>query len=179
MVVFVVFFILPRQIMMRTLLSLTFVCLIHFLEGIRDENMRSSYFNIMPRHRLTGHLITTTTADSELTCAHKCLRNEQCKSCNFQAIPQKIGICQLNSKTLRSQTYDPALIYDENFVFISLENVSFTQNLPVKRYFCSPRVHLLTLIIIIITIIIIFYLYSAYPLIVLDVSQYYYKKRSK
>ena len=81
----------------------------------------------MPHHRLTGHLITTTTADSELTCAHKCLRNEQCKSCNFQAIPQKTGICELNSKTLRSQTYDPALIYDENFVFISMENVSFTQ----------------------------------------------------
>ena len=121
-----VFFILPQQIMMRTLLSLAFVCLIHFLGGIRDENMGSSYFNMMPHHSLTGGLITTTTADTELKCAHKCLRNEQCKSCNFQAIPHKIGICELNSKTLRSQTYDPALIYDENFVFISLANVSFT-----------------------------------------------------
>ena len=141
--------------MMRTLLSLAFACLIHFLGGIGEENMRSSYFNMMPHHRLTGHLITTTTADSELTCSQKCLRNEQCKSCNFQAIPQKNGICQLNSKTLRSQTYDPALIYDENFVFISLENVSFTQSLTFKRYFCSHRAHLLTLIIIIIIIIII------------------------
>ena len=132
--------------MMRTLLSLVFVCLIHFLGGIQDENMRSSYCNIMPHHRLTGRLIKTTTAGTELTCALKCLRNEQCKSCSFQAIPQKIGICELNSKTLRSQTYDPALIYDENFAFISLENVSFTQTLTVKRHFCSHRVHLLTLI---------------------------------
>ena len=82
----------------------------------------------MPHHRLTGHLITTTTADTELACTHKCLRNEQCKSCNFQAILHEIGICELNSKTLRSLTHDPALIYDENFVFISLENVSFTPN---------------------------------------------------
>ena len=94
----------------------------------------------------TGHLIATTTADTDLTCPHKCLHNEQCKSCNFQAIPRKTGICELNSKTLRSQTYDPALIYDENFVFISLENVSFTQTLTVKRYSCSHRAHLLTLI---------------------------------
>ena len=82
--------------MMRTLLSLAFVFLIHFLGGIPDENMRSSYFNMMPHHRLTGHLITTTTADTELTCAHKYIRNEECKSCNFQAIPQKTGICKLN-----------------------------------------------------------------------------------
>ena len=128
--------------MMRTLLSLAFVCLIHFLGGIRDENTRSSYFNMLPHHRLTGHLITTTAADTELTCAHKCLSNEQCKSCNFQSIPQKIGICELNSKTLRSKTYDPALIPDENFVFISLQNVSFTQILTVKRYFCSHRIFL-------------------------------------
>ena len=134
--------------MMWTLLSLAFVYLIHFLGGIREENMRSSYFNMMPHHRLTGHLITTTTADTELTCAHKCLRNEQCKSCNFQAIPLKIGICELNSKTLRSQTYDAALIYDENFVFISLENVSFSQTLTVKCYFRSDRVHLLITILI-------------------------------
>ena len=129
--------------MMRTLLSLAFVCLIHFLGGIRDENMQSSYFNMMPHHRPTGHLITTTTAEKELTCALMCLRNEECKSCNFQAIPHEIGICELNSKTLRSQTYDPALIYDENFVFISLENVSFSQTLIVKRYFRGDIVHLL------------------------------------
>ena len=111
---------------MRTLLSLAFLGLIHFLGGIRDENMGSSYFNMMPHHRLTGSLIITSTADTELTCAHKCLRNEQCKSCNFQAIPHKIGICELNSKALRSRTYDPALIYDENFVFVSWANVGFT-----------------------------------------------------
>ena len=134
--------------MMRTLLSLAFICLIHFLGGIRDENMRSSYFNMMPHQRLTGHLITTTTADTELTCALMCLRNEQCKSCNFQTIPLKIGFCELNSKTLRSQTYDPALIYDENFVFISLENVSFSQILTVKRYFRSDIVHSLITILI-------------------------------
>ena len=138
--------------MMRSLLSLAFVCLIHFLGGIRDENMRSSYLNMMPHHRLTGHLITTTTADTELACALMCLRNEECKSCNFQAIPHEIGICELNSKTLRSQTYDPALIYDENFVFISLENVSFSQTLIVKRYFRGDIVHLL------ITIFILFFL---------------------
>ena len=51
---------------------------------------------MMPHHRLTGHLITTTTADTELTCAHKYIRNEECKTCNFQAIPQKTGICKLN-----------------------------------------------------------------------------------
>ena len=111
--------------MMTTFLSLAFVCLIHFVEGIREENTRSSYFNMMPSHRLTGHMITTTTADTELTCSHKCLSNEQCRSCNFKAIPQKVGICELNSQTLISQTHDPALIFDADFVFISLEDVSF------------------------------------------------------
>ena len=133
---------------MRTLLSLAFVCLIHFLGGIRDENMRSSYFNMMPHHRLTGHLITTTTAEKELACALMCLRNEECMSCNFQAIPHEIGICELNLKTLRSQTYDPALIYDENFVFVSLENVSFSQTLIVKGCFRSDIFHLLITILI-------------------------------
>ena len=136
--------------MMRSLLSLAFVCLIHFLGGIRDENMRSSYLNMMPHHRLTGHLITTTTADTEQACALMCLRNEECKSCNFQAIPHEIGICELNSKTLRSLTYDPALIYDENFVFISLENVSFSQTLIVKHYFRGDNVHLLITIFILV-----------------------------
>ena len=122
---------------MRTLLFLAFVCLIHFVEGIRDENTRSSYFNMMSQHRLTGHLITTTTADTKLTCARKCLRNELCKSCNFKAIPQKFGICQLNSQTLISQTYDPALILDADFVFISLEDVSFNPIITARQYFYS------------------------------------------
>ena len=122
---------------MRTPLSLAFVCLVHLVEGNRHENTRSSYFNMIPQHRLTGHLITTTTADTELACAHKCLRNEQCKSCNFKEIPQKLSFCELNSKPLLSQTHNPALIHDESFLFISLKHVSFTQTITVKRYFCS------------------------------------------
>ena len=110
---------------MRALLSLAFVCLIHFVEGVREENTRSSYFNMLPHHRPTGQLITTTTADTELTCARKCLRNEQCKSCNFKAIPQTVGVCKLSSRTLISQTHDSALMHDADFVFISLEDVRF------------------------------------------------------
>ena len=117
--------------MMRALLSLAVVCFIHFVEGNRDENTRSSYFKMMPHHRLTGHLITTTTADTELTCSHKCLRNKRCKSCSFRAIPQPGSICELNSRTSLSQSHDPALINDVDFVFISLEDVSFTQPSPL------------------------------------------------
>ena len=120
---------------MRTLLSLAFVCLIHFVEGVRDENTRSSYFNMMSHHRLTGHLTATTTADTELMCAHKCLHNKQCKSCNFKAFPQKAGICELNSRTLISQTHDPALIDDADFVLISLEDVSFHRSSPLDVTF--------------------------------------------
>ena len=76
----------------------------------------------MPHHRLTEQLIATTTADTELTCAYKCLRNEQCKSCHFKAIPQKN--CELSSKSLFSQIHDPALKNDENSLYISLEHVS-------------------------------------------------------
>ena len=110
---------------MRALLSLAFVCLIHFVEGVQEENTRSSYFNMLPHHRLTGQLITTTTADTELTCDRKCLRNEQCKSCNFKAIPQTVGVCELSSRTLISQTHDSALMHVADFVFISLEDVRF------------------------------------------------------
>ena len=117
--------------MMRTLLCLVFVCLILFVEGIRDEKTRSSYFNMMPHHRLTGHLITTTIADTEITCAHKCLHNEQCKSCNFKTIPQIVGVCELNSQTLITQMHGPALIYDANSVFISLKDVSFTSTIVI------------------------------------------------
>ena len=129
--------------MKRILLYLAFVCHIHFVRGVRDENTRSSYFNMMRHHRLTGHLITTTTADTELTCAHKCLRNEKCKSCNFKAIPNKIGICELNSRTLLSQTHDPALIHDAHFVFVSLEDVSFTPT--ITDHYCLFHTRILIL----------------------------------
>ena len=120
---------------MRTLLSVAF--LINLSKGTRDENTRSSYFNIMPHNRLTGHLITTTTADTEFTCARQCLHTEKCKSCNFKTVPLKIGICELNSRTLLSQTYDPALINDVHFVFISLEDVSFTPIITAGRVLLS------------------------------------------
>ena len=89
----------------------------------------------MPHHRLTGHMIATTTADTKLMCAYQCLRNEQCKSCNFKTIRQNVGICELNSQPSPSESPEPALIQDANFLFISLENVSFTPAITVRRYF--------------------------------------------
>ena len=115
---------------MKTAFALVFVWLVQLLAAIREENARSNYFNMMLHHRLVGHLLTTTTADTELTCAHKCLANEKCKSCNFKTFPEQEGVfpsvCELNTQNPVSGTNDTALISDRNFVFISLEDVSFT-----------------------------------------------------
>ena len=96
------------------------------IRAVQSIDFRSSLFSLMPGHRLDGYLIISTTAASELSCAHKCLRQDECQSCNFGVGQENRGTCELNSRGLITQIHDPALIHDGEFVFISPETVRFS-----------------------------------------------------
>ena len=112
---------------MKTIFALAVFCTVLFFGGSKVEGIfQSSYYNIRSEHRLAGHVIKTTITHSELACAHKCLALDGCKSSNFRTNENKHDNCELNSRGLLSQIFDPDLIHDEGFVFISHENVSYT-----------------------------------------------------
>ena len=114
------------DIKMRIVLTLAALSLVKFLGGIRaEDNLRYGYFSIQSEHRLVGHVIKKTTAESQLSCAHKCLALDGCKSGNFRISEIKHENCDLSSRCPLSQTYDPDLVHDEKFVFIFIETVSF------------------------------------------------------
>ena len=114
------------DIKMKIVLPLAALSVVTFLGGIRaEDNFRFSYFNIQSERRLVGHVIKKFTTDSELSCAHKCLAFDGCKSGNFRTSENKHENCELSSRGPLSQTHDPDLVHDEEFVFIFLENVSF------------------------------------------------------
>ena len=47
---------------------------------------------------LKGHLIQRLQNTNFLSCAHRCLRKERCRSFNFKLISQSQGLCELSSK---------------------------------------------------------------------------------
>ena len=97
----------------------------NLLGGEQNVNSRSQLCSFINGRRLKGHLIASTTAASELSCALKCLIHSHCKSFNFGVGEESCGICELNSRTLLSQIHDPSLIHDKGFVFASSNMVSF------------------------------------------------------
>ena len=109
---------------MRKILALLALCFAQYVGGIREGNFRSNFFKTLPKHRMTGHVIKTVTASSQLLCAQKCLAHDACKSCNFRTSGDHYKICELNSRGLLSQAHDPDLAHDEVFLFIYVENVS-------------------------------------------------------
>ena len=110
---------------MKSLFGLVVLSTLQLVRAEENVKFRSSLYSLIPGHRLNGYLISSTTAASELSCAHKCLRHDECQSCNFGVGQENRGTCQLNSRGLMSQTYDPALTDDGDFVFISPEMVSY------------------------------------------------------
>ena len=113
------------DIEMKTILAMFTLCVVQYVEGIRDENSQSRFFNTLPKHRLTGHVFKTTTAGSQLSCAHKCLAHETCKSCNFRTSGVHHKNCELSLQGLLSVTNVPDLAHAEWFYFINAENVSW------------------------------------------------------
>ena len=95
------------------------------IRAVQPIDFRSSLYRLRPGHRLDSNMISSTTAASELSCAHKCLGHDGCQSCNFGVGQENRGTCELNSRGLMSQTHDPALIDDGEFIFISPETVRF------------------------------------------------------
>lgn len=47
---------------------------------------------------LKGHLMQRLQIPNSLSCAHRCLRNEGCRSFNFKLLSKSQGICELSSK---------------------------------------------------------------------------------
>ena len=109
---------------MKAVIVLVALCIVQFLGGITENNFRSSYFHVLPEHRLMSHVITTTNIDSELSCAHKCLSFDGCKSGNFKTSGEKHENCELSTRGLLSEARDPDLVHDNEFVLMYLENVS-------------------------------------------------------
>ena len=109
---------------MKTILAMFALCVVQYVGGIREDSFRSSFFSILPKLRLTGHVIKTTTAGSQISCAHKCLAHKACKSCNFMTSREHHKNCELSSRGLLSQTFDPDLVHGEEYDFIYVENVN-------------------------------------------------------
>ena len=123
------------DIRMRIALSLAALCTVQLFGKTRaEDNFRSSCFNIKSKRRLVGHVIATTTADSEISCAHKCLTLDGCKSGNFRTSVNKQENCELSSRGLLSRTHDPDLGQDDEFVFIYFKNVSYLTTIPCARF---------------------------------------------
>ena len=92
---------------------------------IREENARSSYFNIKQNQRLTGHTIRTTTADCLVVCGKFCLREANCFSFNFKTRGRRQNrVCELNGRVLNTGNQRSGLTYDGNFDYATLANVS-------------------------------------------------------
>ena len=109
---------------MRSILAVLALCVVKCVGGIKEGNFRSSFFNTLPEHRLTGHVFKTITAGSQLSCAQKCLAHDACKSCNFRTSGERHSTCELSSRGPLPQTHDPDLAHDKEFVLIYVENVN-------------------------------------------------------
>ena len=93
--------------------------------AIYGDDFSSGYFNVLQKQRLVGHVIKTTTSDSEISCAQKCLATNECKSCNFRTIGKLFENCELSSLSSQLKPHNPNLINDEQFLFLSLKTVSY------------------------------------------------------
>ena len=47
---------------------------------------------------LKGHLMERLKITSSLSCAHRCLKKERCRSFNFKLLSKSQGVCELSSK---------------------------------------------------------------------------------
>lgn len=47
---------------------------------------------------LKGHLLQRLRIANSLSCAHRCLRKERCRSFNFKLLSKSQGLCELSSK---------------------------------------------------------------------------------
>ena len=99
---------------------------------IREENARSSYFNIKQNQRLTGHTIRTTTADCLVVCGKFCLREANCFSFNFKTRGRRQNrVCELNGRVLNTGNQRSLLVSLE-FIFelamTSLQRMGFPPN---------------------------------------------------
>ena len=78
---------------MKIVLALAALSLVKFPGGIRaEDNFRSSYFTIQSERRLTGQVIKKFIADSELSCAHKCLA----LNCPLLKLTDRLGLSTQN-----------------------------------------------------------------------------------
>jgi len=47
---------------------------------------------------LKGHLMQRLQIPDSLSCAHRCLRKERCRSFNYKLLTESQGLCELSSK---------------------------------------------------------------------------------
>ena len=76
---------------------------------------------------LKGHLMQRLQITSSLSCAHRCLRKERCRSFNFKLLSKSHGLCELSSKA--AEYFDDGLTEEAGWLY--------GQIAPIKKRFSS------------------------------------------
>ena len=105
---------------MKKLLTVFPLCVCLAIGCIQEEYFHSSYFQIRPSFRLTGHLIRKTFAHSFLMCVHYCMREPRCVSINYKNNLRAKGECELNSEDAITLVHDDGSNYATTECAVSL-----------------------------------------------------------
>lgn len=80
-------------------LDLVFILtVISLLSAPSSCKLTESLVSTRENYVLKGHLLQRLQIANSLSCAHRCLRKERCRSFNFKLLSKSQGLCELSSK---------------------------------------------------------------------------------